>query len=293
MSTRVRILTGAFLGLGLMGPPSAGAGTAWWMRLPPSPPSSGFHGLVVAHRGGSAAGPENTVVAIERAKADGATAVEVDVFLTADGVPVVIHDPTVDRTTDGTGRVADHTLAELRALNAAEGWPAYGHVPVPTLDEVLDAVERLDLKIEIELKHEVEDHEALARAIAETFGRRKLHDRAWVGSFDPTLVYRVRALDPQIIAAHAFKEGATGWTLVDLALASDWLPAFLGAGILEPRMDLVDHARLEAWRSAGYAINAWTANDGADQERLRALGVSYTTNCPLRSCEDDPTDHMQ
>ncbi len=110
-------------------------------RLPPSPPSVAFHGLTIAHRGGSEAGPENTVVAIEAAAATGATAVEVDVFLSADGVPVVIHDDTVDRTTDGSGPVAAFTAAELVALDAAAYRDDFHDVPVPTLDDVIRAVE--------------------------------------------------------------------------------------------------------------------------------------------------------
>ena len=89
---------------------------------------------VIAHRGASNVAPENTVRAIEAAVELGVAGVEIDVRESADGVPVVIHDATVDRTTDGSGAVGDHTVEELRALDAGDG------EPVPTLDEALAAL---------------------------------------------------------------------------------------------------------------------------------------------------------
>ncbi len=90
--------------------------------------------FVVAHRGASAYEPENTLRSVRRALEIGADAVEIDVRLSADGVPVVIHDETVDRTTDGTGRVAEMTLDDLRRLDAGQG------EGIPTLEEILDEV---------------------------------------------------------------------------------------------------------------------------------------------------------
>src|SRR3954463_888507 len=95
----------------------------------------------VAHRGYSAVAPENTLPALTAAARAGATYVEFDVRTTADGVPVVIHDRTVDRTTSGTGLVADLTMDEVRALDAGSWFaPAYAGLRVPLLTEVLDAV---------------------------------------------------------------------------------------------------------------------------------------------------------
>jgi glycerophosphoryl diester phosphodiesterase len=259
-------------------------------HLPASPDATRFAGLVIAHRGGSEAGPENTTIAVERAAGTGATAIEVDVFLSADGVPMVIHDPTVDRTTNGTGLVSSFTAAQLHDLDAATYRKGFGHVPVPTLAEVLDAADRHSLRIEIELKAESEDHEALASAIVSMFQARDLYDRAWVGSFDPRLLYRVRSRDPRIVCGFAVRPEATGNILVDWILESHWLPRFLGAGIIEPHRAMVNADTVRDWRSRGYVINAWTANHGSEQQRLRDLGVSYTTNCPLSHCGDDPSD---
>ncbi|MCL6598848.1 MAG: hypothetical protein K6T81_08905 [Alicyclobacillus macrosporangiidus] len=97
--------------------------------------------LILGHRGWSARYPENTLLAFRRALDLGCDGLEFDVQLTADEVPVILHDPTVDRTTNGTGRVADLTFAELRRLNAAArfvGEYSGEAQPIPMLDEVLD-----------------------------------------------------------------------------------------------------------------------------------------------------------
>ncbi|MEK7278389.1 MAG: glycerophosphodiester phosphodiesterase family protein, partial [Chloroflexota bacterium] len=96
---------------------------------------------VIAHRGASAAAPENTLTAFTSAAALGADAVELDVKLSKDGVPIIMHDPTVDRTTDGRGRVADLTLAALKRLDAGAKKDAkFAGERVPTLAEVFEAV---------------------------------------------------------------------------------------------------------------------------------------------------------
>ena len=101
---------------------------------------------VVAHRGASAAAPENTLAAMRRAAEMGARWAECDVRLSADGVPVVIHDGTLDRTTDGRGALAAHTAAELARLDAGS-WrdAAFAGEPVPTLAALLEEARRLGL----------------------------------------------------------------------------------------------------------------------------------------------------
>ncbi len=113
--------------------------------------ASGSPPRLVGHRGASEVAPENTLASFERARRDGADIVELDVRLTADGQVVAIHDDTVDRTTDGTGRVSAMTLAELRALDAGSWFgPDFAGEPIPTLTEVLDwAQGRVGLFLEL------------------------------------------------------------------------------------------------------------------------------------------------
>src|SRR5512136_697214 len=98
--------------------------------------------LNIAHRGASAAAPQNTLAAFRKAVELGADGVELDVQLSADGAVVVIHDFTVDKTTDGTGRVAAKTLAELKALDAGSRFsPQFAGERIPTLAEVFEAID--------------------------------------------------------------------------------------------------------------------------------------------------------
>ena len=95
---------------------------------------------IYAHRGASAYAPENTLPAFQAAMEQGADGIELDVHLSRDGELVVIHDEELDRTTNGTGLVKDHTLAELKKLCADNGMSGYGDVRIPTLQEVLELV---------------------------------------------------------------------------------------------------------------------------------------------------------
>jgi glycerophosphoryl diester phosphodiesterase len=133
--------------------------------------------------------------------------VEVDVMLSRDGVPVVFHDGTLERTTDGEGLVRDHTLAQLRALRL-RGPGGVGFAPgrIPTLEEVVQRVLDHNLKLEIELKTETVRTYALSRAVVALFAEYDLHERAFVSSFDPRFLYYVRDEDPSIVTALALME---------------------------------------------------------------------------------------
>jgi glycerophosphoryl diester phosphodiesterase len=108
---------------------------------------------IISHRGAAAQAPENTIAAIQIAIAEGADFVETDVRLSSDGVPVIMHDPRVDRTTNGTGRVAFLTLAEIRALDAGSWFsPEFAGEPVPTLAEFVSKLAPTTTRALIELK---------------------------------------------------------------------------------------------------------------------------------------------
>jgi glycerophosphoryl diester phosphodiesterase len=157
--------------------------------------------VVVAHRGASAEEAENTIEAFERAVAVGADGVEFDVRLTADGVPVVLHDADVARTTDGAGLVRGLSAAEVGALRIAtrDG----GSTSVPTLEEVLRCLSgRASVDIEIKnVPGEPDFEHGRERAVEATIGC--LHDVAFVGpvlvsSFNPISIAAVRRLAPEI-----------------------------------------------------------------------------------------------
>ncbi len=146
--------------------------------------------LVIAHRGGAALAPENTLAAFRRAIDLGVDMLEMDVQRSADGVLVVIHDTTVDRTTDGQGRVGELTLDQLRRLNAGNG------EPIPTLEEVLDLAVQHGIPVMPEAKSP-QLYPGLGPEIAQALAQAGLADRSVLQSFDPDTLEEVRAIAPE------------------------------------------------------------------------------------------------
>ena len=147
---------------------------------------------VAAHRGDSANYPENTMAAFRAAIAAGVDMIETDVRLTCDGVPVLIHDRTVDRTTDGTGYVRDMTFSQLRTLNA--GTVAMPQ-PIPTLEELLELLAPTDVTLNLEVKEYAEEgNEARSRECVDKcealIRRYGMEEKMLFNSFDaPVLEY--------------------------------------------------------------------------------------------------------
>lgn len=254
------------------------------LRLPASPAPTAFDNLLIAHRGAGTCAPENTLFAIDRAKALGADAVEVDVLLSKDGIPVVIHDPTLERTTNATGTVAAYTMDQLQAFNAAHGWSMHPYSSIPTLAEVIERTQEQGLILEIELKTDAHSVEQLSRSVADLFAAYDLYETAFVSSFDPRMTYLVRYYDPRIVTAHAVKENATGNPITDAVLTSAWLPRFLGVGLIEPEHAMATDAQLAAWRAAGYAVNVWTIDRAEELSHWMSRAVSITTDAFPKAC---------
>ena len=144
--------------------------------------------FIASHRGGAATAPENTLPAVTAALEAGFDYVEVDIALTADGHPVLMHDKSVDRTTDGRGRLASLTLAEVRALDAGSWFDAvYAGTRVPTFTEFLDVLVAADARAIVELKGGW-DAAAIDAAVAEV-AARGLERRVVFASFDAMNVY--------------------------------------------------------------------------------------------------------
>ncbi|MEI6669643.1 MAG: glycerophosphodiester phosphodiesterase [Acidobacteriota bacterium] len=156
--------------------------------------------MVYAHRGGAALAPENTFAAFDNGLACGADGLEFDVHLSRDGVPVVMHDPTVDRTTNGTGPIADMTAAELAALDAGYRFSRDGAFPfrgqrvgVPTLRDVIARYPAAHLLVELK-----STDPQLASAVVEQIRAVDGLDRIAVGSFHQGALAEVRAREPRL-----------------------------------------------------------------------------------------------
>jgi glycerophosphoryl diester phosphodiesterase len=235
--------------------------------------------LVVAHRGASKARAENTQVAFEAAIVAGADAVEFDVRLTADGVPVVIHDATLDRTTDGVGPVSAVTLAELR--NVTIPTPE-GPLEVPTFREVLDELSGR-AAIDVELKNVPGDPdfepggERLVAATIETLADAAFDGDVLVSSFDPVALAAVRRRAPGV-ATGLLTSGDVD-ALAAVTFARDqghgWVLPFVGA------VRAAGPALIEAASGASVRVGTWVIDDPVEAASLASSGVgAIATNDP-------------
>ena len=151
---------------------------------------------VVGHRGGASLGPENTLTCIERGIEAGAEMIEIDIHLTKDGQLIVCHDQTVDRTTDGHGRIRDLTLAEIKRLHVVYQGKTTDET-LPTLDEVLDLVDgRCDLLIEIKRTGNI--YQGIEQKMLETVRAHNAKSWVVVQSFNDSVLENTHRLDPSV-----------------------------------------------------------------------------------------------
>ena len=227
--------------------------------------------LVIAHRGASGTCPENTLAAFRRAEELGAGMIELDVQLARDGAVVVMHDWTLERTTDGSGAVRERTLAELRALDAGAWFaPAFRGERVPTLGEVLAGVR---LPVNVELKPVGDD--GLDERTLAVVEAAKATDRVVFSSFDPQALVRIRARARDARMAVLWEEPA-------IADAVRWAER-VGARTLHVRKDVITKDTVVAARAAGLGVFAWTVNDRAESSRLEEAGIEWVfTDFPER-----------
>ncbi|WP_327426774.1 glycerophosphodiester phosphodiesterase [Streptomyces sp. NBC_01236] len=210
--------------------------------------------LTIGHRGVMGVEPENTLRSFVAAQNAGLDLIELDLHLSKDGALVVMHDAEVDRTTDGSGPIAEKTLAELRALDAGRG------ERVPVFDEVLDAVKA-------PLQAEIKDL-AAARALAEVMHRRDLVGRVEVSSFHDEAIAEVARLVPGVRTA--LIASRYGIDVVDRAVEAG--AATVCLNIRRLTLEIVEQARKADLRIIGWVVNT------QDQLRLvRALGLDGAT----------------
>jgi glycerophosphoryl diester phosphodiesterase len=229
--------------------------------------------LVIAHRGYSARFPENTLPAFEAAVAEGADMIELDVAASRDGHPVVIHDDTLERTTAGTGRVGDYTLAELKCLDAGS-WmgPAFGGVSIPSLSEVFDALGgRVLVNVEIKpggLNGDEGTRELIQRVI-DCIRRKDLLSSVVVSSGDYQVLRNVRILDRKIMLAVL---GSGPETNIDV----EALVKAVGGLSYNPDQAYVTGELVGALHRAGILVFPWSTlidNTAGTMERMLKLGA--------------------
>ncbi len=234
------------------------------MNPPALPP------LIEAHRGDSANAPENTLAAFGRAVALCVPSIELDVHPAVDGTLMVIHDDTVDRTTDGSGAVCDLTVEALRRLDAgAKFAPAFAGERIPRLEEVFELLVPTRTRLNIEVKRSPPGTHVPATLVA--LLRRFRKEREYVvSSFDLTALLEVRALAPEVTLA------LIGNGPEILAQARQHrLPWIHGAH------GTVTDALVADAHAAGIRVNVWTVDDPARLPHWRRVGIDkLCTNCP-------------
>ena len=235
--------------------------------------------LVIAHRGGARLWPENTLYAFTHARDLGVDVLEMDLQVTADGVLVVMHDSTLDRTTDGTGPVNRLSLAELKKLDAAfrfsldggRSFPLRGRgITVPTLREVFDTLPGMRFNIEPK-QSEPSIIKPLCRMIRES----QTAERVMVGSFSQQVLEEFRSECPGVatsagpaeVSAFLAKASAGPTATQSIAAQALQVPEQIGG------RQVLTHELVEAAHARGLQVHAWTINDEESMKRLIALGI--------------------
>jgi glycerophosphoryl diester phosphodiesterase len=236
--------------------------------------------LVFAHRGASRVAPENTLPAFEAAIRSGADGVELDVQYSSDGHLVVIHDLTLERLTNGIGRVTSQPLATLRALDAGSHFgPEFAGARIPLLGEVLDLVKD-KLLVNVELKVPDTGSAAMGADVVAAVRAHGMADQVVVSSFNPFALRRAKLAGPEIECALLVAHDLPRWMRWDLTRR------YSHADSIHPEAVMVDAAYV-AWASKHcLRLRVWTVDDEAEMRRLLNLGIdAVITDVPDRWIE--------
>jgi glycerophosphoryl diester phosphodiesterase len=223
--------------------------------------------VIFAHRGASAHAPENTIAAFELALTRQADAVELDVKLSADGQVVVMHDTTVDRTTNGKGRVRDLSLSQLKALDAGSHFSdQFKGERVPTLEEVFESLGNRTL-INVELTNYTTSGDSLVETVCMLIKKHRMQQHILFSSFLASNLSKARSYLPEVPRGLLALNGLLGvW-------ARSFGFAFGKYDALHP--NLKDMTQQEAMRvhRLKRRVHVWTVNDREDMRRLYDWGV--------------------
>lgn len=234
--------------------------------------------MIFAHRGSCALAPENTLPSFELAFAHQADAIELDAKLSRDGIVMVIHDQTVDRTTDGTGKVNQLSLSELKRLDAGAFFgKEFTGVRIPTLDEVFECV-GLKLFVNVELTNYKSSDDTLVEKVVEVVKRHNMQDRVLFSSFLPKNLVKSQAMLPQTPVALLCLPGVMG------VISRSVFSRHYSPHIIHPFLSDVSTRYVELEHKAGRRVHVWTVNAEKDIQRLKNDGVDglFTDN-PLNT----------
>jgi glycerophosphoryl diester phosphodiesterase len=251
------------------------------LRARPMPDHPFFPGegpLAIAHRGGSGLWPENTLYAFRRAVDLGVDVIEMDIHSTVDDVLVIMHDPTVDRTTNGEGAIRDLTLAEIQALDAGYGWSSDGGasfpfrgrgIQVPTLEEIFDSFPETRMNIEIK------QNSSLVASLCRMLRDFEMEERVLVASFDGETMRSFREACPEVATSAASSEVRWFVRLNYFFLGKLYRAdahAFQVPDI-PGNLEIVTPRFVKDAHGHNVQVHVWTVNEADQMERLLELGV--------------------
>ena len=220
-----------------------------------------------AHRGFSGKYPENTMLAFRKAMEVGADGIELDVQLTRDGHVVIIHDETVDRTTNGTGDVGAYLLEDLQKLDASYIYTGQmGFNKVPTLGEYFELVKDTQIVTNIELKTSLNPYPGIEAKVLELIREFKLEDRIIISSFNHFSVMRMKALSPEL--QYGFLSDT--WILDAGSYTKRYNVDCYHPSVAMTNQELVDDLKANRCQ-----INVWTVNTAEEIRDLYHKGVDY------------------
>jgi glycerophosphoryl diester phosphodiesterase len=236
------------------------------------------HPIIFGHRGACAHAPENTIASFRLAVDQGADFIELDAKLSVDDQVMVIHDQTVDRTTNGSGRVNKLTCAELQKLDAGSRFNAkFAGEKIPTLDEVFKAVGK-DIFINVELTNYESKNDDLIPLVSEVVKNNQMEDRVIFSSFLPKNLAAIHKLLPQAPTAMLCLEGIAGWPTRSFLLLG------VAPKLLHPYIADTTPALVAREHKRGRRVHVWTVNAEKDMENLIKMGVDgIFTDDPLKA----------
>lgn len=231
---------------------------------------------IIAHRGASGHAPENTMPAFQMALDMGAEGIELDVHISKDGEVVVIHDHTIDRTSNGEGLVGELTLDDLRRFDYGSWYSTkFKGVQIPTLREVLELLRDWEGLLNIEIKSGAIVYEGIEQKVIDLIEEYDMLDRTIISSFDHYSLREIKAINPQIEIGLLYGAG----------LVEPWLYAQrIGAEALHPSYHNIIPELVEGCRKNDIRLNPYTIDREEDIERMISAGVDgIITDYPDRA----------
>lgn len=233
---------------------------------------------VYGHRGFAGIAPENTMASFRKAIEAGVDGIECDVHLSKDGRVVVCHDPTLERTTSGTGLIKDLDWCELQRLDAGSWYSQeYTGERIPSFKQLLELLSDYNISLNVELKTDKVDYVGLEHLVLELLEQHDMVGRSIISSFNFESLVKVKSLLPGITTAALYK---------NMEDVDDFWNTMgsIGVSKLHPRFRELTSEFVAEARQRGYVVNVWVPNEPSEIEHVIALGVDgLITNYPDRA----------